>query len=68
METAPAVTPAPQPITSTVAAWAGTSVGPVRYAEVDLGHTAQTWALILDRLAKYLATGTPQPFFPAEPS
>ena len=37
------------------------------YAETDLGHTAQTWALILDRLAKYAATGTPQPFFP-EPS
>ena len=36
------------------------------YAEIDLGHTAQTWALILDRLAGYLASGTPQPFFPAE--
>ena len=35
------------------------------YPEVDLGHTAQTWAHILDRLAGYLATGTPQPFFPA---
>jgi hypothetical protein len=35
------------------------------YAEIDLGHTAQTWALILDRLACYIATGTPQPFFPA---
>ncbi len=35
------------------------------YAELDLGHTAQTWALILQRLADYLATGTPQPFFPA---
>ena len=34
------------------------------YAEVDLGHTAQTWALILQRLADYLATGSPQPFFP----
>jgi hypothetical protein len=33
------------------------------YAEVDLGHTAQTWAFILDRLAKFIATGTPQPFF-----
>lgn len=38
------------------------------YPETDLGHTAQTWALILDRLAKYAATGTPQPFFPAEPA
>jgi uncharacterized protein YndB with AHSA1/START domain len=35
------------------------------YAEVDLGHTAQTWALILDRLASYVASGRPQPFFPA---
>ena len=35
------------------------------YAEIDLGHTAQTWALILDRLVRYVATGTPQPFFPA---
>jgi hypothetical protein len=35
------------------------------YPEVDLGHTAQTWALILDRLATYVASGNPQPFFPA---
>ena len=35
------------------------------YSEADLGHTAQTWAHILDRLAAYAATGTPQPFFPA---
>jgi hypothetical protein len=35
------------------------------YPEIDLGHTAQTWALILDRLTRYVATGTPQPFFPA---
>jgi hypothetical protein len=35
------------------------------YAEIDFAHTAQTWALILARLASYLATGTPQPFFPA---
>jgi uncharacterized protein YndB with AHSA1/START domain len=35
------------------------------YAEVDLGHTAQTWALILDRLVKYAETGEPQPLFPA---
>ena len=35
------------------------------YAEIDLGHTAQTWALILDRLAGFLASDTPQPFFPA---
>jgi uncharacterized protein YndB with AHSA1/START domain len=35
------------------------------YAEMALAHTAQTWALILDRLAGYLASGRPQPFFPA---
>ena len=35
------------------------------YAEIDLAHTAQTWALILHRLAAYCATGSPQPFFPA---
>ena len=35
------------------------------YPEVDLGHTAQTWAFILDRLQRYVATGTAQPFFPA---
>jgi hypothetical protein len=34
------------------------------YPETDLGHTAQVWAMVLDRLAKYVATGTPQPFFP----
>ena len=35
------------------------------YPEIDLGHTAQTWALIMQRLARYVATGTPEPFFPA---
>jgi uncharacterized protein YndB with AHSA1/START domain len=35
------------------------------YAESDLGYTAQTWALILDRLAKYVASGSPEPYFPA---
>ncbi|MEP6816488.1 MAG: hypothetical protein ABI873_13145 [Marmoricola sp.] len=35
------------------------------YAEIDLAHTAQTWALVLDRLASYVDTGTEQPFFPA---
>ena len=34
------------------------------YGETDLGYTAQTWAMILDRLSKYVVTGTPQPFFP----
>jgi uncharacterized protein YndB with AHSA1/START domain len=36
------------------------------YPELDLAFTAQTWAMITDRLARYAATGTPQPFFPAE--
>jgi uncharacterized protein YndB with AHSA1/START domain len=35
------------------------------YAESGLAHTAQSWALILDRLTGYLTSGTPQPFFPA---
>jgi len=35
------------------------------YPEIELAHTAQTWALILQRLAGYLASGQPQPFFPA---
>jgi hypothetical protein len=35
------------------------------YAEIDLAHTAQTWALILQRLADYIASGSPRPFFPA---
>jgi hypothetical protein len=34
------------------------------YPEADLGHTAQAWALILDRLVAYHTTGTAQPFFP----
>jgi hypothetical protein len=33
------------------------------YPETDLGHTAQTWAMVLDRLAKYADSGTPQPLF-----
>jgi hypothetical protein len=35
------------------------------YPETDLGYTAQTWAMILDRLARYAASGTADPFFPA---
>jgi uncharacterized protein YndB with AHSA1/START domain len=38
---------------------------PDDYPEIDLGRTAQTWARIMDRLASYAATGTPQPYFPA---
>jgi hypothetical protein len=34
--------------------------------EIDLAHTAQTWALIVDRLVRHIATGSPQPFFPAD--
>ncbi|MEO6145253.1 MAG: hypothetical protein ABIP19_14855 [Dermatophilaceae bacterium] len=34
------------------------------YAERDLAHTAQTWAMVLDRLATVVSTGAPQPFFP----
>jgi hypothetical protein len=35
------------------------------YAELDLAHTAQTWALILQRLGDYVVSHEPQPFFPA---
>src|SRR6185437_13999042 len=28
------------------------------YAETDLGYTAQTWAMILDRLTTYVVNGT----------
>ena len=36
------------------------------YPEVDLGHTAQTWALIMDRLSGHIADGAVRPFFPAK--
>ena len=35
------------------------------YPQIDFAHTAQVWAMILDRLARYAETGAPQPFFPA---
>jgi hypothetical protein len=35
------------------------------YRDFDLGHTAYIWALILERLVAYHATGTAQPFFSA---
>lgn len=38
---------------------------PEDHSEIGLGRTAQTWARIMDRLAGYVATGTPRPFFPA---
>jgi hypothetical protein len=31
---------------------------------VDLGHTAQTWAMIMDRLVRNVAGGEPVPLFP----
>jgi uncharacterized protein YndB with AHSA1/START domain len=34
------------------------------YAETDLGYTAQTWAMILDRLTTYVVSGAAQPYFP----
>jgi hypothetical protein len=33
------------------------------YPEIDLAHTAQTWAMIMQRLADYVASGSPHPFF-----
>jgi hypothetical protein len=33
------------------------------YSELDLAHTAQTWAMVLDRLSKFAVSGKPQPFF-----
>jgi len=38
------------------------------YAETDLAYTAQTWAMILARLARYVTSGTPQPYFPETPA
>jgi hypothetical protein len=35
------------------------------YPEADLGYTAQTWALILDRLSAHVTDGSVRPFFPA---
>ena len=34
------------------------------YPEIELAHTAQAWAMITERLAKYADTGTPLPYFP----
>jgi hypothetical protein len=38
------------------------------HPEDAVGFTAQTWALILDRLAQYIKSDTPDPFFTNEPS
>lgn len=35
------------------------------YLEIDIAHTAQTWALVLDRLSRFLTSGAPDPLFPA---
>ncbi len=35
------------------------------HPETDLGHTAQTLAMILDRLARFADGGTPRPLFTA---
>lgn len=35
------------------------------YPDPDLGYTAQTWAMILDRLSTYANTGAADPYFPA---
>ena len=34
------------------------------YPEAEFGSVAYTWALILERLQRYLDSGKPQPFFP----
>lgn len=36
------------------------------YGAADLGHTARTWASILDRLAAYVGSGEAQPFLPGK--
>jgi hypothetical protein len=33
------------------------------YTESDLAYTAQSWAMILERLVRFLASGVPAPFF-----
>jgi uncharacterized protein YndB with AHSA1/START domain len=38
------------------------------YAEIDLAQTAQTWALILQRLGDFVVSSEPRPFFPAASS
>ena len=38
------------------------------YPELEFARCAQTWARILDRLARYTDSGDPQPVFAAQPS
>lgn len=33
------------------------------YDEASMAHTAQSWAMILDRLARFVKTRAPDPFF-----
>ncbi len=33
------------------------------YTEAQLAYSAQSWAMILDRLARYVRSGVPEPFF-----
>jgi hypothetical protein len=33
------------------------------YTESELAYTAQSWAMILDRLARYVVSGEPSPYF-----
>jgi hypothetical protein len=35
------------------------------YPEIDLAHTAQTWAMIMRSLADYVTSGSPHPLFQA---
>ena len=35
------------------------------YPDTDLGYTAQTWAMILDRLSSHATSGVADPYFPA---
>jgi len=37
------------------------------YGEGFVAFTAQSWAMILDRLARYIKSGDPDPFFANEP-
>jgi uncharacterized protein YndB with AHSA1/START domain len=35
------------------------------YPEIDLGHTAQTWALVMARLVEHVTSGETRPYFAA---
>jgi hypothetical protein len=38
------------------------------HEEDSVGFTAQSWAMILERLARYVKSGEPDPFFTNEPT